>query len=88
MYLGIYIGGMPRETFYLLYEYANKNGANQPAHMHRLISAIGFRFAYSIATYTSYVQISSILPFQASVAYGTCLRVMWSQLWKTGFRVA
>ena len=73
MYLGIYFGGMPRETLNLLY--ANNNGDYQPAHMRRLISAICFRFAYSIVTYTSYVQISSILPILVSVAYGTCLSV-------------
>ena len=64
--------------------YANKKGADQPAHPHSLIIAFVVRCLDSI----SRVSISDIsCLYLASVAEQVGLSVTWSQTLKTGFLV-
>ena len=63
--------------------FANNKSANQPAHLRRLISAIGFRFLESVISklVTGEISIFYLVP----VAGENGLKLTWSQTSKTGF---
>ena len=63
--------------------YANNKGADQPAHLHSLISAFVVRCLDSIISLVSISKISSL--YLASVAAQAGLCLTWSQTPKTGF---
>ena len=67
----------------LFIPYANNKGADQPAHLHRLISTFVIRCLDSII---SLVSISKIASRQlATVAEQACLSLTWLQTPKIGF---
>ena len=69
----------------LFMPYANNKGADQPAHLHSLISTFVVRCLDSIIPLVSKPEISSL--YLASVAEQASLCLTWSQTPKTGFLV-
>ena len=72
----------PREKSLLL-PYVNNKGADQPAHLRSLISALIVHCLDSIIPLVSISEISSL--YLASVAVQAGLSLPWSQTLKTGF---
>ena len=68
-----------------LMPHANNKGADQPAHLHSLISAFVVRCLDSIMSQVSVIKISSLM--LASVADQAGLSLTWSETPKTGFLV-
>ena len=65
--------------------YVNNKGADQPAHLHRLISAFVVRCLDSIIPLVSISDISNLCLASVTVQAGLCLT--WSQTPRTGFLV-
>ena len=69
----------------LLMPYANNKGADQPAHLRSLISALIVHCLDSMIPLVSISEISSL--YLVSVTVQTGLSLPWSQTPKTGFLV-
>ena len=67
--------------------YANNKGADQPVHMHSLISTFVVRYLDSIIPLLAIAEISSIYLVSVAEQAGLSLSLTWSQTPKTGFLV-